>query len=107
MTGADEKRKGYNSPMATELIVVPDSVRDLAENSVGVFFESISKHPRAASARDHTDPSRAVKKGKLLELFTPLQGKKLLEIGSGFGTNLATWIKRYELDMTFGYYRKM
>jgi hypothetical protein len=31
--------------MATELIVVPDSVRDLAENSVGVFFESVSKHP--------------------------------------------------------------
>jgi SAM-dependent methyltransferase len=93
-----KKEKGYNSPMASEPIVVPDSVRDLAENSVGVFFEGVSKHPRAATARDHTDPSRSAKKGKLLELFTPLQGKKLLEIGSGFGTNLATWIKTYELD---------
>lgn len=39
-----------------------------------------------------------MKKGKLLERYTPLQGKKLLEIGSGYGTNLATWIKAYELD---------
>ena len=85
-----KKEKGYNSPMTTELIVVPDSVRDLAENSVGVFFEGVSKHPQAATVRDHTDPSKAEKKGKLLELFTPLQGKKLLEIGSGFGTNLTT-----------------
>ncbi len=28
----------------------------------------------------------------------PLNNKKLLEIGSGFGTNLATWIKSYEVD---------
>jgi SAM-dependent methyltransferase len=84
--------------MADELIVVPDSVRELAENSLGAFFEGISKHSRAANGRDHTDPGKAVKKGELLERFTPLQGKKLLEIGSGYGTNLATWIKRYQLD---------
>lgn len=84
--------------MDSELIIVPDSVRELAENSVGIFFEGVSTHGRAANARDHTDPVKAVKKGKLLERFTPLQGKKLLEIGSGFGTNLAVWIKRYNLD---------
>ena len=27
-----------------------------------------------------------------------MSGKKLLEVGSGFGTNLATWIKKYDLD---------
>jgi len=84
--------------MDTELIVVPDSVRELAANSVGAYFEGVAKQNRAATARDHTDPSRAVKKGQLLEQFTPLDGKKLLEIGSGYGTNLATWIKRYHLD---------
>jgi SAM-dependent methyltransferase len=80
--------------MASELIVVPDSVLELAENSVGVYFESVARQNRAATARDHTDPARAVKKGQILERFTPLQGKKLLEIGSGYGTNLATWIER-------------
>jgi SAM-dependent methyltransferase len=39
-----------------------------------------------------------LKKGELLERFTQLSGKKLLEVGSGFGTNLATWIKKYDLD---------
>jgi hypothetical protein len=34
----------------------------------------------------------------LLERFTPLYGKNLLEIGSGFDTNLGTWIKKYALD---------
>jgi SAM-dependent methyltransferase len=86
------------SPMTAELIVVPDSVLELAENSVGAYFEGVAKQNRAATARDHTDPGRAIKKGQLLETFTSLQGKKLLEIGSGFGTNLATWIKRYHLD---------
>jgi cyclopropane fatty-acyl-phospholipid synthase-like methyltransferase len=84
--------------MASDHIVVPDSVRELAESTVGAFFEDIAKHPRAITARDHTDASRPMKKGKLLERYTPLQGKKLLEIGSGYGTNLATWIKAYELD---------
>jgi SAM-dependent methyltransferase len=84
--------------MDTELIVVPDSIVQLAENSVGAFMEGVSGHSRAANARDHTNPHRAVRAGQLLEKFTPLQGKKLLEIGSGYGANLAFWIKRYHLD---------
>jgi SAM-dependent methyltransferase len=72
--------------MVTELIVVPDSVLVLAGLN------------RYASARDHVDPARAVKKGQILEKFTSLKEKKLLEIGSGFGANLATWIKQYHLD---------
>ncbi len=50
------------------------------------------------NARDHLDVLRPLKKGELLERFTQLQGKKLLEIGSGYGTNLGTWIKKYNLD---------
>ncbi len=84
--------------MPTETIIVPDSVRELAEQSVGIFFEGVTKTPRAVNARDHLDVVRPVKKGELLERFTPLHGKKLLEIGSGYGTNLATWIKKYDLD---------
>lgn len=84
--------------MLTEAIIVPDSVKELAERSVGVFFEGVNKMPRAAAARDHLDVLRPIRAAKLLESFTPLNGKKLLEIGSGFGINLATWIKRYALD---------
>jgi len=84
--------------MPTALIVVPDSVRALAEQSVGVFFETVTRTHRDVNARDHLDVLRPLKKGELLERFTQLQGKKLLEIGSGYGTNLGTWIKKYNLD---------
>ncbi len=84
--------------MPTEEVVIPDSVRDIAEKSVGVFFEGVSGTLREANARDHLDVKKPLKKGELLEHFTPLHRKKLLEIGSGFGPNLAVWIKKYELD---------
>lgn len=84
--------------MFSEAVVVPDSVRNLAEQSVGIFFEGVTRTSREANARDHLDVVRPLKKGELLERFTQLSGKKLLEVGSGFGTNLATWIKKYDLD---------
>lgn len=84
--------------MSQPAIIVPDEVLHLAEKSVGQFFHDVAKTPVAANARDHVDVIRPLKKGRILEAFTPLQGKKLLEIGCGFGTNLATWIKQYGLD---------
>jgi SAM-dependent methyltransferase len=84
--------------MPNTLIAVPESVRVAAENSVGVFFATVSKMPADVSARDHLDLERPIRAGRLLETYTSLQGKKLLEIGSGFGINLATWIKLYQLD---------
>jgi SAM-dependent methyltransferase len=84
--------------MPTETLIVPDSVREMAEKSVGIFFESVANTPAAANARDHLDVDKPLKKAQLLERFTPIHGKKLLEIGSGYGTNLAIWIKHYQLD---------
>jgi SAM-dependent methyltransferase len=84
--------------MLTDALIVPDSVRRMAEKSVGLFFETVNKMPAEVAARDHLGLGRPLKKGKLLENFTLLHGKKLLEIGSGYVTKLATWIKHYELD---------
>lgn len=84
--------------MAAELIVVPDSVWDMAENSVGTFFESVAKQQREATAGDHVHLKRMLRSGEILERFVSLQGKKLLEIGSGYGVNLAAWVKKYDLD---------
>ena len=85
-------------PMSTPLVVVPDSVMELAQQSIGEVHGEFCGMSAAASARDHLDVVRPLKKGQLLEAFTPMQGKKLLEIGVGYGANLATWIKKYRLD---------
>lgn len=84
--------------MSAEAIVIPDSVRTLTEQSVGAFFEGVARMPAEVAARDHIDPARPMRAALVLEEFTPLRGKKLLEIGSGFGINLATWIKMYGVD---------
>ena len=85
-------------PMSIESIVVPDSVRVSAERSIGLFFESLSKTPPKAAAEDFLSLEKLHKRAQLLERYSPLSNKKLLEIGSGFGTNLATWIKCYQVD---------
>jgi len=92
------EQKDIIPTLPIEAIIVPDSVKELAERSVGVFFEGVNNMPRAVAARDHLDLQRPIRAGRLLKNFTPLNGMRLLEIGSGFGINLATWIKQYELD---------
>jgi SAM-dependent methyltransferase len=84
--------------MPTNAIVVPESVKEMAEQSIGVFFEGVNNMRRDANARDHLDTERPYRAARILEGFTPLRGKKLLEIGSGFGITLATWIKEYGID---------
>jgi SAM-dependent methyltransferase len=91
-------RGGNTVVTTTETIVIPESVYRLAEESVGAFFEGVAKTSKAANARDHIDIVRPYKKAMILERYTKLHGKKVLEIGSGFGANLAVWIKHYQID---------
>ncbi len=79
-------------------IVVPDSVRVSAEKSIGEFFQSISRTPPRAAAEDHLNLEKSFRRAQLIERYTPMSKKKVLEIGSGFGTNLAMWIKSYQVD---------
>lgn len=84
--------------MSSSEIIIPDHVRAIAEESVGKFFESISGTPAKVAAADHLDYTKSFKRARLLERYASLRNKKLLEIGSGYGTNLATWIKSYDVD---------
>jgi len=79
-------------------IMIPAEVVTLAEESIGAFFEPINKGDRRTLARDFLDPSKAFKRMGILERYTTLESKKLLEVGSGFGTNLAVWIKCFHVD---------
>jgi SAM-dependent methyltransferase len=79
-------------------VIVPDSVRASCEKSMGEFFQNISKTSPKSAADDHLNLEKSLKRAQLLERYIPLHNKKVLEIGSGFGTNLATWIKSYNVD---------
>jgi SAM-dependent methyltransferase len=86
------------SEMPSDLIIIPDHVRKLAEDSVGEFFERVAGTSRSANAQDHLGTQKSLKRAGIIERFTPLSKKKLLEIGSGYGSNLAVWIKEFGVD---------
>ena len=79
-------------------IVVPREIFDTAAESIGRFFEPISKVDRLTSAHDFLDLSKSFKRAKIIRRYTRLESARLLEIGSGFGTNLAVWLRHFNVD---------
>jgi SAM-dependent methyltransferase len=82
-------------------VIVPDEVRKLAAESLLPVFSPLQSQTISAgdNVSDLLDLRRALKRADLLAKFVPLNGNtKLLEIGSGFGTNLAIWLQEFGID---------
>jgi len=77
---------------------VPTEVYDIAVESIGVFFEPIARADRKTIAADFLDLSKSRKWTAELDRQVPLRGRQVLEIGSGFGTNLALCIADFGAD---------
>jgi SAM-dependent methyltransferase len=80
-------------------ITVPAEAVEIAAQSVGAFFEPISTVDRYSSASDFMELSKSFKRAALLEKYQGLAHRKVLEIGSGFGTNLAVWVRHFDADV--------
>lgn len=78
-------------------ITIPERVFDLAVES-NQFFQVINGDNAGMHARDVMDIPRTVKHAEIIKRFAPLNGARVLEIGSGFGVNLAVWIKAFGAD---------
>src|SRR5689334_12945521 len=79
-------------------LIIPAEVEQRAIDSLGTFFEPISGVDRHANAKEFLDVSKAYKRAGILQRYSSIRSKKLLEIGSGFGTSLAAWIKHFGVD---------
>jgi len=79
-------------------INIPPEVFKDAEETIGAFFEPISHVPRKVVVGDHLNTQKSLKRAEILQRYAPLRSKKLLEIGSGFGTNLAVWMTAFGVD---------
>jgi len=82
----------------TPTIIIPPEVKQSALESIGAFFEPISGVNRDANISDFLDTSKSFKRVEMIRRYTPIEGQKVLEVGSGFGTNLAVWIKHFNVD---------
>jgi SAM-dependent methyltransferase len=81
-----------------EALRIPPEVVDRALESIGTFFEPIAKVDPQTNVRDFLDTAKSFKRAEILQRYAPMESKKLLEIGSGFGTNLAVWIEYFGVD---------
>ena len=89
---------GQLAPIREPAISIPPEVFEAALQSVSGFFQPICKVDPEANVKDFLDASKSFKRAEILSRYGPLESKRLLEIGSGFGTNLAVWIKHFHVD---------
>jgi SAM-dependent methyltransferase len=82
-------------------VIVPDEVKKLAEDSLLPVFSPLQSRNFSESdnVSDFLDLKKSLKRADLLAKYAPFDGStKLLEIGSGFGTNLAIWLREFGVD---------
>jgi SAM-dependent methyltransferase len=87
-----------NSHPESAVLNIPSQVLQSAIRSVGEYFEPLNRVNREVLGRDHVNPLRYLRNIEALDREIPLAGKKLLEIGSGFGVSLAIMLKRFGVD---------
>lgn len=83
---------------ADDAFDLPPEVFDLAVEDVGRFATTIHKTDARMVAADHLDCVKPIRRAKIIERYVPLRGKKVLEIGSGYGNNLAIWARRFDIE---------
>ncbi len=92
-----KERLLLNLPTSPDM-TIPSEVFEIAADSLGKFFEPLNKIDRHISAADFLDLAKSFKRAAIISRYTALEGKRTLEIGSGFGTNLAVWTKYFRVD---------
>jgi SAM-dependent methyltransferase len=83
---------------AQPLLSIPSTATDSAIRSLGTYFEPLNGVARDIQGRDHVNPTRYFQNIVTLNGEIPLAGKKLLEIGCGFGIGLGLMLKHFDVD---------
>ncbi len=87
-----------NTEFASSELSIPQSVRDSVIATLGVYFEKINRVDRVILGNDHVNPARYLENIETLNASVPLRGKKLLEIGTGYGVSVALMLQRFRVD---------
>jgi ubiquinone/menaquinone biosynthesis C-methylase UbiE len=85
---------------ARDLVAIPDEIFQQVQNGLGAFFSRLNGVPPEQLAADMLNPAKSIRNFEVLARFVEPRGKRILEIGSGYGINLIAWTKHYGLDVT-------
>lgn len=84
--------------LSTEYCTVTTDALTHVRDSQGKYFAPLMKVDPEKFAADTLDPRKAEDMASVLEKYVSLQGKKVLEIGSGCGVNHIVWQKKFGID---------
>jgi len=87
-----------NISVSSQYCNIIQSILQRIYETQGLYFHDISHIDAYKIAEDLINPNKALKQAVLLEEYVQLQGKKLLEIGSGLGVNHIVWTNKYGID---------
>jgi ubiquinone/menaquinone biosynthesis C-methylase UbiE len=80
------------------LISISKEIFKKVLDSQGVFYQYLSKIDRNKLTTDLLNPQKAILQADILQKYTKIHGKRILEVGSGLGVNHIVWSKLYNID---------
>jgi ubiquinone/menaquinone biosynthesis C-methylase UbiE len=81
-------------------VIIPAEVSRHVGEVMGGYFSKINGAAPEMLAGDMLDPSRTIRAHEILCRYVDPKGKRILEIGSGYGITLIAWTKQFGLDVT-------
>jgi SAM-dependent methyltransferase len=84
--------------LSTPFCTVTDAAWTRVRDSQGVLFTHQMGIDPGKYADDTLDPRKAEDMADVLRAYTPLDGKKVLEIGAGCGVNHIVWRRKFAVD---------
>lgn len=96
----DGRLSDLMSLASPEDVVIPDEILDRVRDGMGKFFSKLNGVAPGVLAKDMLSPAKSARSHEVLARYVDPSGKKILEVGSGYGINLIYWTKRFGLDVT-------
>ena len=81
-----------------EYLNIPKGVLELAESNLSEFFKNVRPGSPVTAVKDFLDQEKFLNQISIMRNYFDPTGKKFLEIGSGYGINLALMIKNYSIN---------
>jgi len=78
--------------------LINDEIIEAVKNTQGVFFNKISHVEIKNILSNILSFEKPFYQKEILSKYTPIENRKILEIGSGLGINLLVWIKAFKAD---------
>lgn len=83
-----------------ESIEIPAGMTERLAAGLGTWMSKLNKLDPNVLAADMLKVDKSYKHYEILSRYVDPKGKKILEVGCGYGTNLIVWTKSYGLDVT-------